>query len=461
MAYLSPNRKKVFILVAEAAYSFNLRKIFICLFLFPLVFSACKKAVNTTVSNNVLGQAEVAELNKQSGQLTQSEFGWKAYLYPSNGGGYAFYMNFDTANKVTMYADLDYKPASISMESTYQINKAEIPSLFFATYNYMHVLATAQPATFGGIAGWVVYSDFEFNFAGQSGDTLKLNGKLLDSKLVLVKATAAERDAYMNKGLYNSILSSVNYINHHSSLYINLGDGTKIQTAFNYLTKVFSLAWEERGIIHTYSSAFVFTLDGILLQSPLVYKDKIIRQFTWDAANGVFFIIADGQRIEVLVAQTPVMPLHVLLGNGYSTITVPKATVYPGWSSDFQVRRKAAASAMLASTYWLRLERMVITFNTLSRVMGVKMEIYQDATLFLASFNYNYVKTAAGVYKFTPITPTGNAALIVKEIAPLTTQRLNTDSFTLSYVINPSTGQLLGQFSSIEHADFTFSGILQ
>jgi len=46
-------------------------------------------------------------------------------------------------------------------------------------------------------------------------------------------------------------------------------------------------------------------------------------------------------------------------------------------------------------------------------------------------------------------------------MAPLTTQRLNVDNFTLDYYINPANGQVLGQFKSVEHPDFFFSGTLQ
>ncbi|MBC6109073.1 DUF4302 domain-containing protein [Pedobacter fastidiosus] len=437
-----------------------MRKILLYSLLSFALFSGCKK--DEILVDGERPEERVTEaLTKYNDLLTGSAFGWKAYLYPSGGGGYSFYLNFTKSNRVTMFADLDYGPAQTSMESSYRMKAMQAPTLSFDTYNYMHILADPNPSVFGGVAGYGVYSDFEFAVDKQVGDTLKLNGKFLDSKLILVKATQAEQTSYNSKGLFNSVSNTVNYTSANPNLYVFLGDATKIQTSIDVYNKVFSLTYESNGEVITTSTGFAFTLTGIILQDPLYYKGKKISELTWDSVKGVYYTIVDGARVEIVISPTPILPLHLLIGINYTTITAPNGTTYPGWSSDFQARRAAAAAAMLAGPYALRLDKMAFKFNTIQKTMVLTVDIYQGATRFIGDFPYTFVKSAAGVYKFTAGTPTGNAALIIANMAPLTTQRLNVDQFTLDYFTHPSTGATLGQFKSVENPGFTFTGALQ
>ena len=155
------------------------------------------------------------------------------------------------------------------------------------------------------------------------------------------------------------------------------------------------------------------------------------------------------------------LPLHSLIGVNYSNIIVPNATSYPGWSADFAARRASAAAGMLTGPYTLRLDRMLFAFSTVRKSMVITTDIYQGANKFIGEFPYTYEKTTAGVYKFTAGSPTGNGSLIVANMAPLTTQRISVDDFTLDYFVNPGNGQILGQFKSVQHPDFFFSGTLQ
>ncbi|WP_442588370.1 DUF4302 domain-containing protein [Pedobacter sp. AW31-3R] len=438
-----------------------MKKLFIYTLFFISILYSCKKDEQAVADRSTIDQGLLQQLSQQSMELTVSNFGWKAYLFTSAGAGFSFYMDFDTTRQVHMYADLGPDQSALSAESSYLINLEGIPSLFFNSSNYMYGLSKTGLATFGGKATWAPYSDFEFNFNKQSGDTLFLNGKLLESKLILVKATAAEQQSFQSKGLYNSIQSSVTYIRNNPYLYLNLGDETKIQTSFNYFSKVFSMTWEDGGIIHNQSSAFAFTLNGILLQNPLTYKNKTIKEFYWDTTISQLFAIVDGQRVYTQVSPTPVLPLHTLFGIYYRTIIVPSVSTYPGWSTDFISRRANVAAIALSGSYRLRLDRLVFTFSTSSPSLIFSADIYQGTSKFLANFPYKYTKTAAGVYKFIPGAMTGNAMLIGESMAPLTSERLDTDNFKLDFLVHPQTGQLLGQFQSIQHPDFAFSGTVQ
>lgn len=438
-----------------------MKKIFLYSLLSLALFAGCKKE-EVLVDGQRPEERVTEAVTKYTNALTGSTTGWKAFLYPDGGGGYSFYLNFSKENKVTMYADLDYDPAAESMESTYKVKAFQNPTLSFDTYSYMHILADPNPNTFGGVAGWGVYSDFEFTFDKQVGDSIMLTGKLLNSKLILVKATAAEQKSFNEKGLLKSIQTSVDYVDNNNNLYFSIVDAIKVQTSINYVSKVVTLIWDNgSGSVNTVSTGFAFTLTGIRFKEPLIYKGKSISELTWDPIKGVYFTTVDGTRLEIIASPTSLYPLHLLIGIQYSAIIVPNGTTYPGWGSEFVTRRASAAAATLASAYRLRLDRMIFSFNTINNTMVLTADIYQNANRFVGDWPYTFTKTTAGVYKFTAGSPTGNASLIVNEMAPLTTQRINTDTFTLAYFTNPTTGEILGQFRSVQNPNFTFSGSLQ
>ena len=424
------------------------------------LFSGCKKDDDQLIDGKKPEERIIEALTKYQDQLIASPYGWKAYLYTAGGSGFSFYLTFDKDNRVKMVGDLSPETTTDLFESSYKLKASQAPALLFDTYSYLHIIADPDNAVFGGVPAWGYYSDFEFDFDKQSGDTLKLDGKLLGSKLLLIKATQPEQSAYTNGDLLPSILNTLAFTESSENLYLTFGDGIKIQTGFNVSSKVASMSWDDKGTF-TSSSPFAFTLTGIVLQNPLIYKDKQITDFTYDATKKLLYTTVGGTRFDVLVSSTPILPLHSLIGLNYSAIVVPNATSYPGWSADFVNRRAAAQAAMLAGPYRLRFDQIAITFNTSTQSMNFTVDIYQGTSRFTAPFPYTYTKTVDGVYKFTAGAPTGNAALIIADMAPLTTQRINADRFVLDYFVNPNNGELLGQFKSVEHPEFTFTGSLR
>jgi Domain of unknown function (DUF4302) len=446
-----------------------MKKILLYSLLSFALFTGCKKE-EVLVDGQRPEERITETVTKYTNTLTGSTYGWKAFLYPDGGGGYSFYLNFNKENKVTMYADLDVDPAQTSKESTYRVKALQNPTLSFDTYSYMHILADPNPATFGGAAGWGVYSDFEFNIDQQVGDTLKLTGKLLGSKMVLVKATQTEQKSYNEKGLLNSINTSVDYIDDNAYLYVLLGDNTMVQTSFDYINKVFSLTWDNNGEVSTTSTGFAFTLTGIVLKEPLYYKGKAITEFTWDPAKKVFFTIVDGKRIEIQTSSAPILPLHLVLGVNYTRITTPNAATSPGWGSDFIARRALANQRSLANIVVgstpVSIGTFRFTFNPVAKSMILVINTPYGTSSLNLTYPYTYTKTTAGVYKFTIGSGfDGNSAFFYTQasqpLVPLLNERINVDNFTINYFTNPTTGALLGQFKSVEHPDFTFTGALQ
>ncbi|WP_316805837.1 DUF4302 domain-containing protein [Pedobacter agri] len=440
-----------------------MKKIFLYSLLSLAFFAGCKK--EEVLIDGQRPEERVTEaVTKYTNALTGSTTGWKAFLYPDGGGGYSFFLNFNKENKVSMYADLDYAPASDIMESTYRVKAFQNPTLSFDTYSYMHILADPNPNTFGGVAGWGVYSDFEFTFDKQVGDSIMLTGKLLKSKLILVKATAAEKASYDAKGLYNSVATAVDYTTLNKNLYALIGDQTKVQISIDVYNKIFSLIWDSNGEVNTATTGFAFTLTGIVLKEPLFYKGKKITELTWDPVKKVYYTTIDGQRVEVVVSSTPILPLHLLMGLNYSRIVVPQATTSPGWGADFIAQRASAATGVATFSVGgsrLTLGSMTYIFNTNAQTMTLNVITPYAATSLTLTYPYTYTKTTAGTYKFTIGTAGGNAAALAGVMAPLLAQRINVDEFTLDYFTNPTNGATLGQFKSVQHPTFTFTGTLQ
>ncbi|PUZ30138.1 protein of unknown function [Chitinophaga costaii] len=432
--------------------------VFIALIL--ALLASCRKEGVDPASGQRPEERTEAKLHAYQSALTGSNNGWIAYLYPQGGGGFSFFLKFTDSNRVSMMADISETSTLEPFESSYRLKSVLAPSLLFDTYNYLHLLADPSPGVLGGVAGWGLYSDFEFSFDSLFNDSITLRGNLLDSKMILVKATAAQEASYEAGGLNTLVHELLDYTASNLNLYVLLGDDTKIQTTINPNTKVITLNWLKDNVISSSASAFAFTLTGIVLQQPVEYNGKKIYELTWDNDNQVLYAMVDGQKVVVQASPTPILPLHLLIGVSYTDIIVPNATDYPGWSEDFKTRRATAAASMQAGPYGLRMDRMQFLFSVPANQMLLELDIYQGSNKFLADFLYNYTKTDEGVYKFSGVTPTGNAGLIVNDMAPLTTQRLNADHFILDYYIDQASGSILGQFKSVEHEDFTFTGTL-
>ncbi|PTS92091.1 hypothetical protein DBR11_27570 [Pedobacter sp. HMWF019] len=438
-----------------------MKKIFVISLFAILFMQACKK--DQQLVDGKKPEENVSEaLEKYRNELINTPNGWIAYLYTNEiGGGYSFFLDFKKDNLLTMKADY----VSGSSQSTYRVKQVMAPSIIFDTYNSLHLLADPDPSKFGGETGVGYGSDFEFEIRSQVGDTIKLVGKKRQTEFILVKASAADKSFYTEGGLEG--LQA--YLKANPNLYIlDEKDQTKkIQLDINadVASRSVSLTLEDKGVITSVSQPFSFSPTG-LLNKPLNFGGNIYTHFTWDMeSKKLFWITTSGKKVEVFVSDKPLIPLHVLIGSKYNSITAPYQTSYPGWSADFQARRAQAARSILTGGYNLTLREMEFGFNAETKKLVITMSIPQGTTQFYAFFGYNYTKTAEGVYRFTIdptyVAPNTNGSLIITGLAPILAQRFNVDQFTLDYFVNPANGQLLGQFKSVEHPDFTFSGPLQ
>ncbi|QPH38511.1 DUF4302 domain-containing protein [Pedobacter endophyticus] len=442
------------------------------LFLFAclLIFAGCKKSSFEAKFDQDpeirMGEA----IAKVKNTLSSAENGWIATTPTADGGGYSFFMKFDGTENVKMYADLNDASAKTEYASYYRVKQDQGVDLVFDTFTYITMLNDPDPSTFGGLLRTGFKSDVDFIYDRSSGDSIVFIGKRYRQPLKMVKATAAQRATYEAAGLKTAIDKIKGFFAINTNPYIDVtlnGVASRVGVSPNLTNNVLSgkridlSVMLADGTISSGVQKFAFTLlGGEILNGGLVWQGITFVRMAWKDATTLALYDSTEKEYIIKNSPTPLLPVHLLLGVKFSSIVVPFATTYPGWSSDFSARRAAAAAAMLAGPYQLRLDKMTFAFAVVNKRMTLTTDIYQGANRFVGDFPFTYTKTDAGVFKFTAGTPTGNAGLIVANMAPLTTQRLNVDTFTLAYFVNPTTGETLGQFRSIEHPDFTFSGSL-
>ena len=427
-----------------------------------LIMQACKKDQQELIDGKRPEERVAETMEKYSKELVGSPQGWVARIKTNLiEGDYSFYMEFSESSRVKMWAD--YAPDAA--ESTYRLKYVMAPSLIFDTYSTLHLLQDPNPESFDGVYAEGYGSDFEFEIREQVGDTIKLIGKKRLAELVLVKATAADKD------FYTSVVTKLNtYTDEHPYLYIpDPNDNTnRIQVSVNadVQTRTVSLTSLQSGVLKSESAKFIYdTKTDLKLTSPLTYNGLTIVAVNWDNANNKFYLVSStGTKIEVLVSGVPIMPLHLVLGTNYVNVIIPKATTYAGWSTNFVTRRATAATAVGRFSLGgvpLVLDRIVFVFNSITKTVNLVVITTYGANTLQLPYPYTYTKTAAGVYKFTALAASGNSAALQAALDALLKERINVDTFTIDYFADPATGQVLGQFKSIEHPDFTFTGGLQ
>src|SRR6478609_2531118 len=177
--------------------------------------SGCTKTFDDTINGLPADDRISNSLTALQNKLTKAPNGW-IMLETTTGTAFnqgvsetgpvatfAYYMEFNDSNKVKMFSDFDTSMAAVPKISDYRIKELTRPALIFDTYSYLHVPGDPDPriskSPFGVGYGWG--TDFEFTFSQNVGaetlsDTIRLTGNLNSAKLLLVKATKAQHDAY-------------------------------------------------------------------------------------------------------------------------------------------------------------------------------------------------------------------------------------------------------------------------
>jgi hypothetical protein len=423
--------------------------------LLAVIFAGCSKDKTTSLFGEKPEERMEKALAEYKATLTGSTYGWKTVVYPAAGGGYSFFFRFGTNDRITMYSDVTPEAAGTAMESTYRLKAVQRPSLLFDTYSYLHLLSDPDPNVYNGETGSGYAVDFEYAIDSVSADTIKLTGISFNTKMILVKATQAEAEAYTAGNYANGIAEMEEYMLQNPWLYLQFQDGNRLQVSVNTFTKTFTLLYiDDAGQVQLLSSPYYYTLNGIYLQTPVTYEGNTFHEMFWDTARQVFYVTIDGQRTEVKVAPSSVVPMHKLLGVDFSSLIVPPQQL-PGWSPTFTNIYTTIAATM---PFNLTLYFTEFAFDVNQQMMNVNVYVIQNNALFLAQYPFTYTKTADGVFNFSGQAFEGNAVAVANHMKPLL-DYIRNDRFTMEFIVDAQGGNgRLGQMKSVEHPDFFFTG---
>ena len=250
------------------------------------IFASCKKS-NDYVFDQSPDERINAALASYNSKLTTAENGWKATITVNNGNGatYSFYFKFNPDNRVKMFSDFDSTSAVTLQESSYRLKAAQQVTLIFDTYSYVHVLADPNEDVLvlsnvnGGPVGVGLISDFEFTLddAKVKQDTIELSGKVNRSKLVLVRATKAEADAY-SAGQLSRGLSINRILTYFKRLTVG---SVSADVQLNSLTRTAIFTWiDGSGATNTFTTNYYYTIEGISFTKPVKIGTQTITTFT-------------------------------------------------------------------------------------------------------------------------------------------------------------------------------------
>jgi hypothetical protein len=290
-----------------------MNKIIIALCLVLLGMSGCQKKIADTIDGQTVDQRLSAALTAYQSQLTSAPYGWIVVETTTgtalNAGApltgpiaaFAYYMQFDTSNQVTMYADWDTTTARTPRTSSYRIKAVQRPSLIFDTYSYIHLPCDPDPSIslspFGPGFGWG--TDFEFSFAdntpaAQLGDTIHLLGNLNSANAVMIKATQAQQAAYFNGTFANDFIFP-KFQNYFKNMTVG---STTVQFTPGIASHILDVSWlNGPGNLKQASTAFYQVADGIGFATPVQVGTQTLtglQNVVWNSSTGTATVKVNG-----------------------------------------------------------------------------------------------------------------------------------------------------------------------
>ncbi|PIQ19947.1 MAG: hypothetical protein COW65_17815 [Cytophagales bacterium CG18_big_fil_WC_8_21_14_2_50_42_9] len=218
-----------------------------------------------------------AALSDYEQKLTGAENGWDGYLFPAGGGGATFHFQFSGNNRVVSYADINNNSATTPMESSYRLKATQLPSLYFDTYTYLHMLADPDPEVLGGTQGVGFSSDFEFSILSASEDTIKLQGNLNNSSLILVRAKEANASSRVARAYaINEALRKTATFTYYYNV-LTLGS-KQYQITVNPDVQTISFYSNNNGF-QRFTTAYAASATGLILHAPFADGDIRIAEF--------------------------------------------------------------------------------------------------------------------------------------------------------------------------------------
>jgi Domain of unknown function (DUF4302) len=291
-----------------------------------MIDMGCTKSYNDTINGQTPDQRLSAALAAYQQKLSGSPYGWiltETTTGMANNGGanatgpkaaFAYYMQFNDSNKVTMFSDFDTTMAVIPGRGSYLLKALQRPALIFDTYSYIHVPCDPDPAIskspFGYGFGWG--TDFEFSFSdnipvAQLGDTIHLTGDLNGASAVMVKATQQQHDAYFGGGLKTTMLTFNQFRNYFKR--VSAGGNLLCEMTPSVASNSADINWlDAADRLHSSTTGLCYTPGSIHFATPDTIGTQIfsgLENLSWDPAASVLSATINGSAVTITGAIAP------------------------------------------------------------------------------------------------------------------------------------------------------------
>lgn len=274
-------------------------------------------------------------LNEYQDILDSSPNGWLLSVNTGLGGGYRFWLSFNSANRVTMLSDLDYdintagETSRTPQESSYRLKSLQAPSILFDTYNYLHILADPQKDMNGGEKAEGLKSDFEFSFIKEDNGMLYLKGNFNSCAAYMERVTPEEAE-FLSKGGLKSVYKGMeDYLNTNKFPSIQVGE-TKMMTKPNSRKTEFAYMDKEENIIEKSIGSYLDLnyligdkqASDVHFFEPIEILGETFTGMAWDKSKECYVMQGEKGAYDVFDNGVPPYPLNFGLNQTFSKLYV-------------------------------------------------------------------------------------------------------------------------------------------
>lgn len=278
--------------------------------------------------------------NEYQDMLNSSPNGWLLSLNTGYGGGYRFWLSFNSANRVTMLSDLDYDisgagaTSTTPQESSYRLKSLLAPSILFDTYTYLHVLADPQKDLNGGEKGEGLKSDFEFSFIKVDNGKIYLRGNYNSCIAYMEPATPKEVEC-VSKGGLKSVFNGLNsYLDENKFPSIQVGE-TKLMTKPNSRKTEFAYMDKDDNIVEESVGSYLDLqsltdnkpTSDIHFFEPVELLGEKFSGMTWDESKKCYVMVGEKATYDVFDNEVPPYPLNFGVNQTFTKLYVDANTM--------------------------------------------------------------------------------------------------------------------------------------
>lgn len=384
-------------------------------------------------------------------KLIESEFGWEVIGETKLKGNFGYYMDFDAnghKDRVRMVADINNNSMDEVQTSSYRVRLISAPMLSFETYSYIHLLNDPNPGIMGGNLGQGLQADFEFNLNRISADSIFLTGRRYRNEMVMVKATKAKQDKYLNKGYSKAIQEVKNTLSTNKNSFFDFNN-TTYQINVNNLTRQVKLISVVGSKIESQDDIFSYSIDGIELANGFsLGLEKIIKVLFEN--DKLYALTSSGNKVEIRGEQEAILPLNKLIGHAYKKLHLPHLTQYAGTNVQGNSTLQELSNFVRQVPDSYDKGEINLIWDTENKFIILEALVSKGIYIYPTRVRYSYVHDEqTGLYKLSNMT-TLDMGYVLYRIMSLT-NFLSTQEFKLDFFVIDGTsyGRIVNKNGSI------------